>query len=209
MAEYRLHCFKESGNCYKAALMLQLCGCDWEPAWVDYFNNATRGEAFRSQLNETGEAPVLEHRGKRLAQSGVILTYLAEQTGRFGGRNEDEKREILRWILFDNHKFTSYFATLRFLFGLQNSGETPVVEFLRARVLGAWQIVEKHLARQPFMVGAEPTVADFSLAGYVYYPEATGIDRGVFPEINAWADRIKALDGWKHPYDLMPGRPTP
>jgi glutathione S-transferase len=84
-----------------------------------------------------------------------------------------------------------------------------VVEFLRARVLGAWQIIEKHLARQPFMVGAEPTVADFSLAGYVYYPEATGIDRGVVPQINAWADRIKALDGWKHPYDLMPGGPKP
>jgi glutathione S-transferase len=188
--------------------MLQLCGCDWEPAWVDYFNNATRGEAFRSQLNETGEAPVLEHRGKRLAQSGVILTYLAEQTGRFGGRNEDEKREILRWILFDNHKFTSYYATLRFLFGLQKTGETPVVEFLRTRARSAYGIVDRHLAARDFLLGDRPTIADLSLAGYVFYDEPTGIDRKKeFPHVEAWAARIASLPGWKHPYAMMPDAP--
>jgi glutathione S-transferase len=206
MAAYRLHCMKESGNSYKVALMLELSGCDWQPVWVDYFHGETRGDAFRSGLNEMGEVPVLEHNGKRLTQSGVILDYLAETTGRFGGRDADEKREILRWILFDNHKFTSYYATLRFLFGLQNSGETPVVEFLRARARGAYAIVDKHLAESAFLLGDRPTIADFSLAGYVYYTEPTGIDRArEFPNVEAWAGRVAALPGWKHPFDLMPG----
>jgi glutathione S-transferase len=205
MAEYRLHCMKESGNCYKAALMLALSGCDWVPVWVDYFNGATRREDFRGELNEQGEIPVLDHHGKLLSQSGVILDYLAARTGKFGPANDDERREILRWILFDNHKFTSYFATLRFLVGIQKSGETPVTEFLRGRALGAYGIVDKHLAATPFLVGGRPTIADFSLAGYIYYPQETGIDRTVFPHIKAWADRIAALPGWKHPYELMPG----
>ena len=64
------------------ALMLALSGCDWEPRRVDYFDGETRGEAYRGTVNEMGEAPVLEHAGKRLTQSGVILTYLAERTGR-------------------------------------------------------------------------------------------------------------------------------
>jgi len=208
MAAYRLHCMKESGNSYKAALMLELAGCDWQPVWVDYFNGATRGDAFRTAVNEMGEVPVLEHGGKHLSQSGVILDYLASETGRFGGRNAEEKRDILRWILFDNHKFTSYYATLRFLFGLQNSGETPVVEFLRARTRAAYGIVDKHLAGSTFLVGDGPTIADFSLAGYVFYKEPTGIDRAVeFPNVEAWAARIAALPGWKHPHDLMPGTP--
>jgi hypothetical protein len=42
MAEYTLHCFAQSGNCYKAALMLALSGADWEPVWVDFFNGETR-----------------------------------------------------------------------------------------------------------------------------------------------------------------------
>jgi glutathione S-transferase len=204
MAEYRLYCFGESGNSYKAALMLALSGCDWEARRVDYFDGETRGEAYRSTVNEMGEAPVLEHAGKRLTQSGVILTYLAERTGRFGGRDADERLEVLRWILFDNHKFTSYFATLRFLVGLQKTGETPVTEFLRTRAVTAFGIVEKHLAMRSFMIGDTPTIADISMVGYLYYSEETGIDRKAFPNIEAWTKRIAALPGWKHPYDLMP-----
>ena len=50
MAEYRLHCMKESGNAYKVALMLELCGCDWQPVWVDYFNGATRTDVFKDAV---------------------------------------------------------------------------------------------------------------------------------------------------------------
>jgi glutathione S-transferase len=205
MSEYRLHCFKESGNAYKAALMLELSGCDWQMVWVDYFNGQTRGDGFRAEVNEMGEAPVLEHNGKRLTQSGVILDYLAEVTGKFAARDAEERREILRWTLFDNHKFTSYFATLRFLFGLQKSGETPVTDFLRTRTRGAYGIVDKHLSSRKFLLGDRPTIADLSLAGYAFYTEATGIDRAKeFPNVEAWAGRIAALPRWKHPHDLMP-----
>lgn len=203
MAEYRLFGMGESGNAYKAALMLNLCTLDWQPVFVDFFNGEGRTEKFRDEVNELGEIPVLEHKGNKLSQSGVILHYLAEQTGRFGPANAEEAREIWRWILFDNHKFTSYLATLRFMFGLNKSGETPVTEFLRGRVLGAFGLVEKHLDGHDFMVAGRPTIADISMVGYLYYPEETGIDRAAFPRINAWADRIAGLPGWAHPYDLM------
>ncbi len=42
LAEYRLYCFAQSGNAYKAALMLKLCGADWEARFVDYFGGETR-----------------------------------------------------------------------------------------------------------------------------------------------------------------------
>ena len=203
MADYRLYCAGVSGNAYKAALMLNLSGCDWEPVVLDYIGGATRQEAFREEINELGEIPVLEHGAKRLSQSGAILTYLAEKTGRFGGRDEDEKLEILRWILFDNHKFTSYFATLRFLVGIQKTGETPVTEFLRGRAQTAFGMVEKHLAGRDFLLGDRPTIADISMVGYLYYTEETGLDRAPYPNITGWAKRIAALPGWAPPYDLM------
>ena len=183
MADYRLYCAGVSGNAYKAALMLNLSGCDWEPVVLDYIGGATRQEGFREEINELGEIPVLEHGAKRLSQSGAILTYLAEKTGRFGGRDEDEKLEILRWILFDNHKFTSYFATLRFLVGIQKTGETPVTEFLRGRTQTAFGMVEKHLAGRDFLLGDRPTIADISMVGYLYYTEETGLDRAPYPSI--------------------------
>jgi glutathione S-transferase len=42
MAAFKLHCFAQSGNAYKVALMLALSGADWEPVCVDFFNGATR-----------------------------------------------------------------------------------------------------------------------------------------------------------------------
>jgi len=193
----------ESGNAYKAALMLNLCQLDWEPIFVDFFHGEQRTERYLTEVNELGEIPVLEHRGKRITQSGVILHYLAEKTGKFGPASDDEAREIWRWILFDNHKFTSYYASLRFIFGLNKSGETPVTEFLRGRALGAFNTVEKHLVGRDFIAADRLTIADISMAGYVYFDEPTGIHRGAFPNINAWAKRIAALPGWAHPYDLM------
>src|SRR5262245_1806100 len=156
-----------------------------------------------------GEVPVLEHAGKRLIQSGVILHYLAERLGKFGGATEDERRENLRWILWDNHKFTSYIATLRFMLAFQKTGETPVTEFLRGRIKGNAAILEKHLAAQPFAAGGKPTSADLSICGYLYYPEEPGVAIQEYPAIAAWLGRIKALPGWVHPYELMPGHPLP
>jgi glutathione S-transferase len=204
MSEYRLYCVGESGNCYKVALMLELCQLPWTPVFVDYFGGETRGDAYRESRNELGEVPMLEAEGLQLTQSGAILTWLAERTGKFGGRNEAERIEVLRWILFDNHKFTSYYATLRWLVGIEKKADPAVVQFLRGRAVGAFKIVDKHLSTRKFLLGDEPTIADFSLVGYHYFDEETSIDRSEFPNLLAWTQRIRALPGWKHPYELMP-----
>lgn len=204
MAEYRLYGMGESGNCYKVALMLTLCGCDWEPVFVDFFNGEGRTERFRTEVNEMGEVPVLVHGAEHMTQSGVMLRYLVQQTGRFGPQTPAEDREILRWILFDNHKFTSYYATLRYFVGLTRTGEPAVIEFLRGRARAAFAVVDRHLAARTFLVGERPTIADFSLAGYLYYREETGIDPAETPNLRAWTQRIAALPGWKPPYELLP-----
>lgn len=209
MTEFTLHCFAQSGNAYKAALMLNLCGADWEPHFVEFFKGETRTPEFRENVNEMGEAPVLVHGDVTLSQSGVILDYLSGHFGKFGPENEDERREILRWILFDNHKFTSYIGTYRFLTRFMNV-ESPVTEFLSGRMHASFGILEKHLAAADFVVANRPTTADISLCGYLYYDgEIAGLDWAAYPNVKAWIERIKQLDGWAHPYDLMPGHPLP
>ena len=206
MSEFRLHCFADSGNAYKVVLMLELTGQDWKAVFVDFLNGQTRQQEWRDAVNEQGEVPVLEHAGRRLTQSALILEYLAGHTGCFGARDEEERREIWRWLLFDNHKFTSYYATLRFLYCLKQSGETPVTGFLRERAVAAYGVVDAHLADRSFILGERPTIADLSLAGYVFMPEDTGIALDTFSHIEAWKARLRALPGWKPPYELMPGK---
>ena len=208
MADYKLYCFAQSGNAYKAALMLQLCGADWEPRFVDFFKGETRGKEYRA-INEMGEVPVLEFGRRRLSQSGVILDYLAAALGRFGPDDEEERREILRWTLFDNHKLTGSIATLRFLLQFAKTGETEVTKFLGNRAGVALKVLDGHLAEADFVVGGRPTIADISLCGYLFWPDEFGVGWDDYPSIGAWLARIEALPRWVHPYELMPGHPLP
>ncbi len=57
MTEYRLHCFAQSGNSYKVALMLELAGAGWEPEFVDFFNGENRSPEFRALVTSEGLEP--------------------------------------------------------------------------------------------------------------------------------------------------------
>ena len=161
MAEYQLYCFAQSGNAYRAGLMLNLIGADWKPVFVDFFNGETRTAAYRSSVNEMGEAPVLVHGEKKLTQSGVILEYLAGRSGESLPRTEDDRLEALRWIIFDNQKIGGNLGPYHFLRNFAKPPGDPIVtDFLRGRAFSALAIVDKRLSSRPYLLGAEPTIAD-------------------------------------------------
>jgi glutathione S-transferase len=206
MADYLLHCFAQSGNAYKPALALELAEADWAPRFVDYFNGETRSPEYRAK-NVMGEVPMLEHRGTLLCQSGVILDYIAETLGRFGPDNPVERREILRWLFWDNHKLTSYTATYRFMRAFVKNPETAVLEEFRRRAETAWGVLNAHLERRKYVVGERLTIADISLVGYLYFDEEIGVDWSAYPALRDWLARIRSEPRWVHPYELMPGHP--
>jgi glutathione S-transferase len=211
MTDYQLYCFAQSGNAYRAALMLNLIGAKWEPIWYDFFGKAPqRTPEFRENVSEMGEAPVLVDGKKKLSQSGVILTYLARKSGQYLPKGEDEELEALRWIIFDNQKVNGFLGPYRFLKNFAKpAGDPAVMAFMKGRFDAALAIVNKRLEKTPFLVGDKPTIADVSLTGYLYYPaEEFGFDIGQdHPAIGAWRERMRSLPGWKHPYQLMPGYP--
>ncbi|MFT6225269.1 MAG: glutathione S-transferase [Paracoccaceae bacterium] len=208
----RLHCFGESGNAYKAALALELSGLEWEPVYVDFFNGATRAADYREDVNPMGEVPVMvdTDTGYRLTQSGAIQDYISEKSGKFAGRSSEEKREILRWVLWDNHKLSSLAGITRFLMNFMppEKRPEPVISWLQGRLKGSYQVLDAHLDGRDWIVGDTPSNADLSCCGYLYYPEPFGFDRSQWPHIDAWLTRLSHLEGWKAPYDLMPGSPA-
>ena len=205
----KLYCFGESGNAYKCALALTFADMDWEPVYVDFFNGEARSPAFKA-INEMGEVPVLIDGDTTLTQSGVILDYISSKTGKLGGRSAAERREVLRWMFWDNHKLSTQIGTTRFLSNFLPEAKRPegVIPFLQGRLKAAYKVLEDHLTAQKWIVGDGLTIADLSCCGYLYYPEPYGFDRADWPAISAWLDRIAATPGWKHPYELMPGNPS-
>jgi glutathione S-transferase len=79
--------------------------------------------------------------------------------------------------------------------------------FLEPRIGSAYGIVDQHLSSRAWLVGDAPTIADFSLSGYLFYPVSeSGIDVAErHPHIAAWVQRLRSVDGWGDPYEVMPG----
>ena len=203
-----LYCFGESGNAYKAALTATLAGYDWAPRYVDFFGGETRTPEFRA-LNAMGEVPVLVDGDTVLSQSGAIQVHIAKATGRLGGAAGEEE-EVLRWVLWDNHKLSSQAGMARFLMNFLPPEKRPaeVIAFSQGRLKAAYAVLNAHLEGRDWIVGDGVTLADCACCGYLYYPEPFGFDRADWPNIDRWLDTIAALPGWKHPYDMMPGKPS-
>jgi glutathione S-transferase len=208
----KLYGFAQSGNTFKVAFLLRALGVPWQPvamSFAEFAGGKTRDPAWREGVNEMGEVPVLEDdAGRKITQSGVILTMLAAQHGKLGGRDDDERLEVLRWLFFDNHKFTSYFATWRFMKAFAAKEPDPTIAaFLRGRIDSAFGIVDKHLAGRSFIVGDAFSIADISLSGYLFFPadESGYVLEERFPNLAAWRERVRAAPGWGDPYEVLPG----
>ncbi|WBU52224.1 glutathione S-transferase family protein [Paracoccus sp. SCSIO 75233] len=202
----QLWCFGESGNAYKAALTMELAGYDWQAVYVDFFNGETRTPEFR-KLNDMGEVPVFREGDLTLTQSAVIQLHIAEKTGKFLG---SDRNEVLRWLMFDNHKLSGQAGPARFLQNFIPEDKRPqaVIDFMKGRLTAAWKTLDTHLTERDWVADATFTIADAACCGYLFYPEPYGFDRAEWPNIDRWLDGIAALPGWKHPYDLMPGNPS-
>jgi glutathione S-transferase len=211
---YQLHGFSQSGNTYKVALLLQALQQPWAAVHLpmaEFSAGLTRSDAWREQQNPMGEVPMLDDGGQRYTQSAAILLLLAGRHGpHYLGASEAERHEVLRWLFFDNHKFTSYFATWRFMKSFAATPPEPAVaQWLQGRIDNAFGIVDKHLTGREFMVGTAATIADVSLCGYLFFPadESAIVLEERFPNIARWLQQVRQLPGWKPPYELLPGEP--
>jgi glutathione S-transferase len=205
---YRLHYFPESGNSYKLALMLTMCGQRFDPIWTDFGGGITRTAEWRNSVNVMGEIPVLEENGVRLTQTAPILLRLVDRYGKFGGADSDQRQEVLRWLFWDNHKLTGTMASYRYMRSFIAEPDSTIMTFFRKRLDDYLGILENQLSRRSYVVGSTATVADISMIGYLMFPaEEAGFDFArTHPATRAWLDRIAALPGWKAPYDLLPGK---
>ena len=209
MPTYRLHYFPESGNSYKLALMLTLCGERFEPIWTDFGGGVTRTPEWRRDVNEMGEIPVLEVDGDRRTQTAPILLQLAKQYGRFGGETEQEQFELLRWLFSGQSQADRLHGDLSLSFARSRRLPTRTCSPIFAGGSTTSCRSSKGICRRmQFAIGERPTIADISMMAYLHYPaDETGYDLAAsHPAISAWLRRMAQLPGWKSAYDLLPGK---
>ncbi len=151
--------------------VIEELGLGYEEARVDRSTNAQRSADYL-KLNPQGLIPVLidPDQDMPLFETGAILLHLAEKTGKLGPRPDDPERgRLLKWLFFISN---TLHADLRLAFYPQKYLQNlTAAEELRAgvskRLTAHFNLIEAELQRHggPFLLGGNPTVADFYLAG--------------------------------------------
>ena len=197
----------ESGHSYKVKLALEVMGIPHTYQEIDLrLARADRPEPFRS-LAPFGEVPLLVHDGKPYAQSNAILLHLAASARAFGGESQERLDRAREWLFWEANRVGMSTAHLRY--GQKFDPQAyagGVVPWFRKRFDHDMLRLEQELADgRAFILDNQPSVADFSLCGYLYWPEQANISFP--PQVAAWLARIAALPGWRHPYQMEGAQP--
>ena len=192
----------ESGHTYKVRLMLAVAGLPYTYEEINLaLPRSERPEPFRS-LSKFGEVPLLVDGAQPYVQSNAILLHLAGRTGRFGAESSLRMAHVREWLFWEANRIGFSLPNLRYGLKFTPGGLAPDVEaLLRARfALDIARLDEEFSDGRAFILGERPCVADFSLCGYLFWPDQAQV---VVPaHVQAWLDRIAALPGWCHPDQL-------
>lgn len=186
-----LYDYLDSGNGYKARLLLTQLAIPYRYVELDILQGASRSPQFLAK-NPNGNVPVLElEDGRCLPESDAILWYLAEGTA-FLPADRFDRAQVLRWLCFEQYSHEPYVATPRFIVRHLPSDSPRRAELPQrlARGRAALQVMDGHLATRSFFVGERYSIADIALYAYTHVAPDGGLELEPYANVRNWLARV-------------------
>jgi len=190
-----------SSSSYKPMLFLALAQRPFSFRTVNLKTGAQHLPAHLA-INRYGQVPVLRHRGLTIVQSNVILDYLARVTGVFEGSGEQERWQAREWLSWEADAISNV-ARVRH-FRRFRAVEPAVMAHFRPLAEAALSFLDRALSGRAWLVGERCTIADIGCWGRMVFLAEGGMELSHWPNLEAWAERLKAMPGFALPYDLIP-----
>jgi glutathione S-transferase len=204
MSKMTLHGIWLSGPTYKVGLALSMMGQPFAYKHVDLRAGAHKKPEFLA-VNRYGQVPALEDGDLKLCQSGSILIYLADKLGKMGGKTPEQKARTREWIFWEGDRLAANIYRPRAIKRGFMKAEDSVYAMYVNMAKDALKVLDTELgAGGPFLVGAEPTIADVAVYGDVAYAGEADIDLSPYANVTAWMARLEKLPGFKKYEDVLP-----
>ncbi|HET6432725.1 glutathione S-transferase N-terminal domain-containing protein [Dyella sp.] len=188
-------------NGVKASIMLEETGLPYEAHLVDITKSESHTEAFLA-LNPNGKIPAIIDpdgpQGEPLAlfESGAILLYLADKTGKFIPADAAGRWETIQWLFFQMASIGPMFGQLGFFnkFGGREIEDKRPLERYVNESMRLLDVLDKRLAGRPWLIGEAYTIADIATVGWVnnlitFYEARELVDFDSFTQVGAWLTR--------------------
>ncbi|MGX5172574.1 glutathione S-transferase family protein [Aliikangiella sp. IMCC44653] len=186
-----------SGNCYKVYLTSQLLNIPIRWKCIDILKGEAAADDFISK-NPSGKIPILElASGEILSESNAIINYLAADSNLLP-TDKLQLAKLQQWQFFEQYSHEPYIAVARFIKHYLKMPPSRQLEFEAKQAGGykALKILEKQLAKTPFLIGEQFTTADISLYAYTHVADEGGFNLTPFTAIAHWIERIRKLPGY-------------
>lgn len=200
----KLYGHPESGHAFKVKFFLEHAGLEHDYELVDIGLPRERRSAEFQRHARFGEVPALVHDGRSIVQSNAILLHLASHTGAWGAEDDGRFDRVHEWLFWEANRIGMCLPQLRVFRRFEDHGiDEGTRAWLAARCDLDLSIMEGELAdgRSWIVPGDAPTVADFSLCGYLVHAAEAEVSP---PEgVREWLARLAALPGWRTPYEML------
>ena len=188
-----------TANGLRAAVAMAECGLDFTPRRIDLMKGEQRSPEFL-KINPAAQIPVMvDHDGPggaplAVAQSGAIMLYCAEKTGRFLPADLARRAAVLEWFMMGA---TDVAATSGAVFQLDVRAPEKVeaiTNHFRNRLLGFFAVADARLAGHEFLAG-EVSLADFMCYPNYHARKALIDAAGRFAHLHRWGAAMAAPPG--------------
>jgi glutathione S-transferase len=194
MQAIKLYNFPRSGHAHRVELMLSLLQLPTELVFVDLAKGEHKQPEYLA-INPMGQVPAIDDQGVVLADSNAILVYLAQKygNGRWLPTDPVDSAKVQRWLSIAAGPIAFGVARARLItvFGAPYNAEEVI-----ANSHALLKIIDQELAATPYLVGAEPTIADVSAYSYIAHAPEGNVSLDEYANIRAWLARIEALPGF-------------
>ncbi|AMK29860.1 glutathione S-transferase [Pseudomonas mosselii] len=190
----KLYNFPKSGHAHRIELMLSLLELPTELVFVDLAKGEHKQPEFLA-INPFGQVPVIDDNGIVIADSNAILVYLAKAYGgeRWLPADPVGAARVQRWlsVAAGPLAFGPAAARLVTVFGASFNTDEVIG---RAHTL--LKVIDAELAKGPFLVGDQATIADIANYSYIAHAPEGNVSLEPYPNVRAWLARIEALPGF-------------
>jgi GST-like protein len=194
-----------SPNVQKIFIMLEECELPYNTKLVDVW----KGDQFTpefTKINPLQKVPaIVDSDGPggtpyTVIESGAILLYLAEKTGKFIPHDPVKRYDTLQWLIVQVANVGPMSGQLVHFSKFAPSGNDYSHSRYRTQVNKLYDLYEQRLAAQPYVAGGEYTIADIAAYPWLRNVDLLAIDLPKRPHVKTWMERIAVRDAVKRAY---------
>jgi glutathione S-transferase len=206
----KLYGFPPSPNTWKVRALAAHLGMPLELEFIDLSKGAQYAPAYLA-LNPAGRTPTLVDGDFKLWESNAILQYIAGKSANSLWPNDARTRaDIARWQFWQLAHWgaeacqpLTFQRLVKKILNLGPPDEAAIAKGIEAFNKEA-KMLDAHLAKQPYLVGKEITIADFAVAAPLFYAKESEMPVGPYANLRGWFERVAALPCWCESAPQMP-----